>query len=270
MAPRKITPALSDFIETTGQAMFTYTRAMEIHIHALQQDLNAAATAHAEYATRNPPSLGFNPSAEEKGRFRIAAEEMVNKKCATSVDHLEAVNAALFLIRCLRDDANNQATGRDWVLDEVLKKSTALEDANPFTRAPEDAILKIPAHPNSALRALLDAPVVPEEDNSLNGIVRHPDVIRCSPFKAPVGPHTTSSINRLLIAKWKKHPGQLYGKHFICENEGDEDIWWLDSFVDFSESGKIFYVQLADDEDGLAFPESDFFGLLAESKLIKL
>ncbi|KAJ6469729.1 hypothetical protein C8R47DRAFT_1200605 [Mycena vitilis] len=283
MARRKITPQIATFIETAGQNLFRYTRALEVHTLLLQKDLNAAAVALAEYVARNPRPAGFMPSVEEdRDAWRAAAEAMLSKDCQTATDHLEASNASLFLARMINREAEELDGGRDWIYNEVCRKSTALRCANPLPYNPEDYVLRIPENPHPLLQAMLpgpvapvapeapEAPVAPEAADAIVEITQHQDVIRCLPFEAPDEPYEYRQINRLTLAKWRKHPEQLYGKIFVSDNDGEEDLFRVDSFVNSHDSTKIFYVQMVEDEDGLAFSEQSFFDLLAQSRRVVL
>ncbi|KAJ6469727.1 hypothetical protein C8R47DRAFT_1325416 [Mycena vitilis] len=270
MARRKFTPQITNFIETASRNFFRYMRAMEVHGLLLQKDLNAAVVAHAQHVAKGPPPFDFMPSPVEMDAWKAAAEAMLSKDCQTATDHLEASNASMFLIRCTNRDADELDGGHGWVFNEVLRKSKALEDANPLPHNPEDYIIRIPENPHPLLQAMLPGPVAPNVDNSnaTVDIIQQQDIINCPPFEAPDEPYEYRQVNRLTLAKWRKRPEQLYGKIFVSINDGEEDLFRLDSFVDSRRSGKIFYVQMVGDDDGLAFSEQSFFDLLAESRRV--
>ncbi|KAJ7626333.1 hypothetical protein DFH06DRAFT_1228609 [Mycena polygramma] len=195
------------------------------------------------------------------------------KRCSQKTAGQRQINAGFFLIQCTSTEATELAGGKDWILNEVLRRSTALEDANPLPHNPENYILRIPENPHPLLQAMLPGPVTPAFDHATtvgHEIDQFPSVVPSPPFKVPEEPYECRQVTKLQLAKWRNKPELIYQKLFVSITDGEEEVFRLVSFADSSERARTFYVQMAEDDEAFAFSGQSFFDLLAESKSLRI
>ncbi|KAJ7665321.1 hypothetical protein DFH06DRAFT_310902 [Mycena polygramma] len=131
--PRALTAEEEEYAQKAAQDWFRYERATEAHASVLRKE---PARFMEEFAKQDPATLsGPLPPKPELDGVVASYEASLAKECTTFEEHLEVLNASLFLARVLQTDLAEKS--RDVFL-QVSRLRTQMDKADPLVADPAD------------------------------------------------------------------------------------------------------------------------------------
>ncbi|KAF9019002.1 hypothetical protein BDZ89DRAFT_1073371 [Hymenopellis radicata] len=206
-------------VEKLGQKIFDWERLAEEHFVVLRKDPNAYAEAWQQYAAK-APQIGTIPTRDKYEEHISLGEKLLEKKCVTFYDHVEAANTLAYLCRLQLTLISEFR----WPIHKAILELVTTKHAN-HQYAFSHAV--IPENPHPLLREFFGG-ASPETPTS------SPVVLPGQPFSwDDILHYPRASISTTEVALYKRSPERL-DQHFFTtsgDSEMGDEAFRVSSFL---------------------------------------
>ncbi|KAF9000800.1 hypothetical protein BDZ89DRAFT_1170251 [Hymenopellis radicata] len=246
-----------------GQKIFDWIRRTEEHYVVLRTDPNAYAEAWQQYAAK-APQIGTIPARDKYEEHISLGEKLLEKKCVTFYDHVEAANTLAYLVRLQL----TLAADLGWPVQVAIGEYVTAKSTN-HRYAPSHFYMPQNPHP------LLLEHFGPARNTPTSSVppapsaIEYPVVLPGQPFsRSDILHYPRESMLPTEVAFYKTNPGPLSELTFTTSGEMGDEAFRVSSFLTIG-TEKIFYLVFADEgAEAVAYSSSDFFTLLESSQRV--